>query len=457
MTKYTLIFALLSFASLFAVGDAAQPRAASRQSANVCRTQSLRMSGADVGALINACDQRLGAGEGVISVSGGGNISTRVVVSPRHTLSFESGIYTATTPGIVMVLKDSTALRCESLDVVLQESTANTNVGIGADGTPVHTIVEDFAGATRNGAASSNINISGCHFRGARRDFNSAYQTVSLGNCRDCAATGNYFDHTNAIGLQIGGGAMDGNFARNVTLDGNTFRGVASQNLAVTNGAGIRVTNNRFYAPGAPGGPGIAIIDVEPNTGDTIDGVEIANNLIDATDSAQDASGWKALDGISINAGNPTKRFAGVVVHDNTIIAGRKTDVGSRILYADILIRSASNVVVRSNKMNHGSRCILLDTGSSDNLIEQNTIENCGSGSTYPINLQTGVTRNRIINNVLTADAGDAIGALLLNAPHRERSIVEDAGADDNVFSGNVGDVTLSGRRSRVSAPARPR
>jgi hypothetical protein len=456
MTKYNLIFAALFFASRLAVGDAAQPFAPPPQSANVCRTQSLRTPGADIGALINGCDKRLGAGAGTISVSGGGNISTRVVVSSHHTLSFVSGVYTASTPGTVMHLKDSTALRCESLDVVLQESTtANTNGGIGADGTPVHTIVQDFAGGNRNGDASNNITISGCHFKGARRDFNSAYQTVALGNCLGCSATGNYFDHTNTIGLQIGGGAAYGNFASNVTLDNNTFRGVASQNLAITNGVGIRVTNNRFYAPGAPGGPGVAVIDVEPNTGDTVDGVEIARNLIDVKEGVQDAGGWKTIDGISINAGNPTRRFVGVIVHDNTIVAGSRADVGSRISYADILIRSASNVVVRSNKMNHGSTCILLDTGSSNNLIEQNRIENCGSGSTFPIHLQAGVTGNRILNNILTADAGDAMGALLINAPHRERAIVEAPGADNNIFSGNTGDVTLSGRRSR--SDARPR
>jgi hypothetical protein len=456
MNKHKLVFAALFFASRLVVGDAAQPFTSPPQSANVCRVQSQRTSGADVGALINACDKRLGAGAGVISVSGGGNISTRVVVSPHHTLSFAGGVYSASTPGVVITLKDSAAVRCESsAETALQESTANANAGIGADGSPVHTIVEDFAGATRNGSASSGITVSGCHFRGARRDFQSSYQTVSLGNCRDCSATGNFFDHTNAIGLQIGGGSMEGNFASNVTLDGNTFRGVASQNLAVTNGTGIKVTNNRFYAPGTPGGPGVAVIDVEPNTGDTVDGVDISRNLIDVTEGTQDAGGWKTIDGISINAGNPTKRFAGVVVHDNIIIAGLRTDVGSRISYADILIRSAPNVVVRSNKMNHGSTCILIDTGSSNNLIEQNTIENCGSGSTFPIHLQTGATGNRILNNVLSADAGDAMGALLINAPHRERSIVEDPGADNNIFSGNTGDVTLSGRRSR--SDARPR
>jgi hypothetical protein len=463
MTKYTLIFAPILFVAALFIGDVLpsldQFYVPPQQSANVCRTEGLRMNGAaDIGARINACDNKLGPGEGVIIVSGGGNISTRAVVSPRHTLSFVSGVYTASTPGSVMYLKDSATLRCESWDVVLQESTAaNANSGIGADGTPIYTIVQDFAGGNRNGDASNNIKISGCHFKGARRDFNSAYQTAALGNCRDCSATGNYFDHTNTIGLQIGGGAAYGNFASNVTLDNNTFRGVASQNLAVTNGAGIKVTNNRFYAPGAPGGPGVTVIDVEPNTGDTIDGVDIAQNLIDATDSAGDSGGWKTTNAIAINAGNPTKKFAGVVVHDNIIIAGRKTDVGSRISYSNILIRSASKVIVRDNKMNHGSRCILLDTDSSENLIEHNTIENCGSGSTYPINLQTGTTRNRILDNILTADPSDAMGIVLLNAPHRERSIVEDAGADDNFFSGNAGDVSLAGKRSRVETQPRQR
>jgi parallel beta-helix repeat protein len=452
MKTYKLSLILLLTASwLFAACAGAQTRTAARQSSGVCRV-SAPARGADLGALINACDQRLGSGAGTISVSGGGNIATRVVVSPRHTLLFAGGVYTASTPGTVMWLKDSSALRCEA-QAALQESTApNVNAGLGSDGTPVFTIVSDFAGGNRNGDASRNIQISGCRFSGARRDFNSAYQTVALGNCRDCSATGNSFEQTRTIGLQVGGGSTYGNFARNVTLDGNTFRGVASQNLAVTNGAAIRVTNNRFYAPGQPGGPGVTVIDVEPNTGDVIDGLDISRNLIDATDSAHDNGSWKTTNGIAVNGGNPTKKFAGVVVRDNTLVAGRKTDQGSKILYANVIIRAAHGVIVRDNRMNHGSRCIVLDDGSSDNLVEGNTIENCGSGSTYPIHLQAGVRRNRIVNNVLTADPADAIGALLLNAPHRERSIVEDAGADENVFSGNVGDVTVSGRRSRVES-----
>lgn len=462
MKKYTLTLVSLFFAAACAAGGAAtqnrpaQNRTPSRASGNVCRVAAPR--GADVGALVNECDRRLGAGEGVISVSGGGNIATRVVVSPRHTLLFEGGVYTASTPGSVILLKDSSTLRCASWDAVLEETTAaNVNAGIGADGTPVHTIAQDYAGGTRNGDVSNSVNITGCHFRGSRRDFNSAYQTVALGNCQNCSATGNYFEGTNTIALQIGGGSAYGHFARNVTLDNNTFRGVASQNLAVTNGADVRVTNNKFYAPGKPGGPGVTVIDVEPNTGDVIDGLDISNNLIDATDGAQDAGGWKTTNAIAVNAGNPTKRFAGVVVRDNTIVAGRRTDQGSRISYSNILVRSASGVVVRNNRMNHGSRCILLDTGSSDNLVEGNRIENCGSGSTFPINLQAGARRNRIVNNTLTADPGDAMGSILLNAPHRERGILEEPGADENVFIGNAGDVTLSGRRSRVERGPGPR
>lgn len=457
MMKHTQALALLLCAAALATaGGAAQTNTTARQPGNVCRVAAPRAPGADVGALINACDQRLGAGEGTIAVSGGGNIATRVVVSPRHTLLFEDGTYTASTPGVVLWLKDSSALRCRSLGVVLQESTAaNVSAGIGADGTPVFTIAQDFAGGNRNGDPSNDIQITGCHFRGARPDFNSAYQTVSLGNCRACSATGNFFDQTRTIGLQVGGGSAYGHFARNVTFDGNRFRGVASQNLAVTNGAAIRVTNNRFEAPGQPGGPGVSVIDVEPNWDDVVDGVDISRNTIDAADSAGDATGWKTTNGIVINASNPTKKFAGVVVSDNVIIAGHKTERGSRIMYADILIRTARGVVVRNNRMNHGSRCILLDYGTSDTLVEGNTIENCGSGSTFPITL-SNASRNRVVNNVLTADPSDAIWPEVLNAGHRERVIYEEAGSDDNVFSGNTADVAVTGRRSRLdSRPGR--
>src|SRR5215204_349336 len=125
--KLSLIL-LLTASALVAAAAGAQTRTAARQSSGVCRV-SAPSRGADLGALINACDQRLGSGGGTISVSGGGNIATRVVVSPRHTLLFAGGVYTASTPGTVMWLKDSTALRCES-QAALQESTApNVNAG----------------------------------------------------------------------------------------------------------------------------------------------------------------------------------------------------------------------------------------------------------------------------------------------------------------------------------------
>src|SRR5687768_12979463 len=203
MKKYTLAIVAFFSAAACAAGGAAQNRprqntaAAPRQSSNVCRV-SAPSRGADLGALINDCDRRLGASDGTIQVSGGGNIATRDTVSSRHTLLFRRGVYTATTPGSTIWLKDSSTLRCESWDAVLEESTAaNVSYGIGADGTPVYTIAQDWAGGNRNGDVAANVHITGCHFRGARRDFNSAYQTVALGNCQNCSATGNYFEGVN--------------------------------------------------------------------------------------------------------------------------------------------------------------------------------------------------------------------------------------------------------------------
>src|SRR5882672_8444004 len=88
-----------------------------------------QMSGNDVGAKINACDAKLGSNKGEILLSRGGTISTPVVISSNHTLRVSGGIYKATAGGPVIRLKDDSALVCDSLDAVLEESTGKNGEG----------------------------------------------------------------------------------------------------------------------------------------------------------------------------------------------------------------------------------------------------------------------------------------------------------------------------------------
>ncbi|HEY0385216.1 MAG TPA: hypothetical protein VGC64_04360, partial [Pyrinomonadaceae bacterium] len=189
--------------------------------------------GADIGMKINAADADLGADSGEIRVAAGGQIATQINISAHHTLRFTGGSYTATTNSSVIRLKDNSSLECNSWDIVLRESTGKVG------GSSPFSIVRDYNGDVSNHTQSENINIRGCHFKGARSDFNSTPQTVGLGNCRNCQVTNNWLDATRTIGIQAGGGSGLGFYASNVLIAHNLFTEVASQNIAVTNGDGV--------------------------------------------------------------------------------------------------------------------------------------------------------------------------------------------------------------------------
>ncbi len=359
--------------------------------------------GVDIGAKINAAGKSLGAGPGEIQISGGGRFDTQAVISPGHTLRLKGGVYKSTVPGPSVLLSDNTALVADSWDSVLEESTA-TNDSNGLNnrtGQSVFTIVQGRAGALRNGDLSMNIRIEGVHFRGARSDFNSTHQTVSLGNCHNCVASRNWLENTRTIGIQAGGGAMYGHSAKNVRINDNLFTGVASQNLAFTNVVGAEASRNRFQRMGQVGGPGVSVIDVEPNTDDSIDDLLISDNIIEAEESAADAGGPKATNGIVVNNGNPTKIFARVRVERNTILGYNKHKAGGGgIIFAAILLRTAKGTIVSSNKVHRVTRGILVDYQSTGNVIENNLLEDCGSGSTGAIMLEDS-SGNTVRGNTL--------------------------------------------------------
>ena len=409
------------------------------------RVDAEKFPGADLGARINAADKSLGAGAGEIVVSSGGTVRTQVVVSPGHTLRFASGTYASEVNGSTYLLKDGASLRCGGGAVLLEGTAPNpSGAGVGTLGSSLFTIVQDYAGGTVNGGISRNIEVSGCTFRGKRADFNSAYQTVAMGNCHDCRVEGNRFENTRTIGVQLGGGSMAGNYARNSVIARNEFVGVASQNAAITNCVGCRVENNRFSAPGQLNGPGSTVIDIEPNTGDRIDDILISGNHIDASETPLDAGGPKANNGIAVNGGNPTALFRNVRVVGNTVIGARHDAPWNRINYAGILLRAAGATVVERNTVRRVSRGIVVDDGSTDFTLQGNTLISCGSGSTMPVSIENS-SNGRVLNNQLRAEPGDA-----LNLGERALVIHEAPPSDNNLFQGNQAAVHKTGRRSRL-------
>lgn len=412
----------------------------SAQQGAVCLAS--QMPGRDIGAKINACDARLGTANGTIKLSGGGTIATPVVISPNHTLQVASGVYRATNDGAVIRLKDNSSLICDSWDAVLMESTGKND---GA-GVKPFTIVTAYNGSTvdsPNGNLTRNLVVKGCHFKGARPDFDSASQTVALANCHNCSATNNWLDATRTIGIQIGGGSSLGHYANNVIIAKNKFTDVASQNLAVVNSTNVQVIDNTIKSPGLAGGPGVVPIDVEPNVGDRIVNIKIANNLVDMTATPIDASGVKALHGIAINNLNGAKPFTGVEVTQNTVYGADLKDPFNRVSGGLILLREAQNTIVSNNILRRGTYCILIDSGSSRLRVIGNQLSSCGSGSTPPFNIQDS-SNNEIFDNRLFNDPAN-----IHDFSSISKNIVEGGASNNNVFRGNDAVVHIAGRGSR--------
>jgi hypothetical protein len=388
------------------------PRTVTASTAGLRRVNAHEFPGDDIGTKINNAAKSLGGTAGEIILTSGGLFKVTAIIPAGCTLLLKGGVYKSVTPGPLILLNDNSALVGDNYDAVLEESTGDSiSPGISpTTGRPIHTIVQDLAGATLNGTSCRGIRIEHVHFRGARKDFNSAFQTASLGNCRNGKAVRNLFDSTRTIGLQVGGGSALGNYAQDCELDDNKFIAVASQNLAVTNGINISVRRNVCERAGQPNGPGVTCIDVEPNVGDRVENVVVEANVMDCRQSPQDAGGNKVLNAISINNGNGANPWRNISVIGNEVLgwewkAGHI--MGGGIGYAAILLRSCDGTIMQRNKVTRCSRGILVDTHSQNNRIENNELLSCGSGSTAAIQIQDTSRGNVVRGNRLSAIPGD--------------------------------------------------
>ena len=435
MALASVAAAALGFPAAQKVQTGARPQASTR-----CLVTA--MNGNDVGARINACDAKLGVNRGEIVLNGGGTIATPVIISSNHTLRVSGGIYKATAGGPVLRLKDNSTLVCDSFDAVLEESTG-TN---GEVGVKPFTIVAAYAGSSRdalNGTLARGLSIKGCHFRGARSDFDSASQTIALGNCHDCSVTNNWLEATRTIGIQTGGGSGMGNYADNVIIAKNLLTNVASQNIAVVNSSNVQVSDNTMRAPGMANGPGVVPIDVEPNVGDRIVNVKIVNNLVDMTNTAIDAGGAKGLHGIAINNLNHAVPFTGIEVSNNTIYGADLKDPNNHVSGGLILVRGAANTLIANNTLRRGTYCILIDSGSSGVTVSGNQLSSCGSGSTQSVKIVDS-SNNQFLNNKLWGDPAN-----LFDLSQIGKLMVEMGASNNNTFRGNDANISLSGRGSR--------
>jgi hypothetical protein len=329
-----------------------------------------RYPGADLGAKINAADRALGASPGVIVARGGGRITTPIVVSERHTLQLMAGTYAPTTADIPVLLKSGASLVGEGMErTILLESTAKDQF----------TVVGAHNSSRRNGDTDSDISIRDIQIKGANAGFNSAYQAVSLGNCKNCAVERVHLNGTRSIGVQLGGSGQFGNFAENSRVVNCLFTNVASQNLALANGRNITFENNRFVNPGQPGGPGSTVIDLEPNhVDDHLENIIIRNNFIDARTHRIQAG-----NGIVVQSTSLTRFVGPVLIEGNTIYGGNNvppeiTNILSNGIY--VFGQTMRDVTIRNNKVTRTGQSGLHLEGSHFTVLNNQFTDVGGGG-----------------------------------------------------------------------------
>ena len=388
------------------------------QGKSVCVANEQR--GADLGEKINACDRLLGARAGEITVSPGGPIRTQVTISGGHTLRLRPGVYPSNfvdpgADGIIRLKSGSRIVGAGQEATILEESSEPAIVG----GTLRNhwTVITDYEGSLNNYSASRDIRISDLQIRGAATAYNSAPPAISLGNCHNCSVERVTLNGTRAIGIQAGGGAEEGNLADGVVIRDCLLRGVASQSLAVVNGANITLERNRIIAPGANPSPeqarrmqnpppGNVPIDLEPNSiKDTMRNIVIRGNVIDASDSP----GLNTLNGIVIQNpfGIPAARFGPILVEGNRVICARLADTTNHIAATAIWINGASATRVVNNYIQRAYDGIRISS-ALDFEVSRNQLVSCGFTANSSMVLE-GVLRGSITDNVLTIGPGDAL------------------------------------------------
>ncbi len=343
--------------------------------------------GADLGAKINAADKSLGAAQGEIVVTGGGTISTQVIISSGHVLRFQNGTYATKTSNIPILMKSGSSVIGAGWDAIILESTAAGQF----------TVISAYNQSVENGTADSDLTIRDIQVKGANPGFNSAPQAISLGNCSNCVVDKVWINGTRSIGIQLGGSSRRGHFASNSKVINCLFTRVASQNLALVNGKNILFEGNRFLASGQIGGPGNTNIDLEVNEeADRLEDVIIRNNLIDVRKSETSPTG----NGILIQASSGTPYVGPVLVEKNTIIGGETEGVVTNVLSNGIYVFGSTmrDVTVRDNIIRRTGQAGIRIEGTRIN-VTNNQLFDVGGGGTPGFIVIT--TNSRIVGNSL--------------------------------------------------------
>lgn len=385
------------------------------QTQRMRRLSANTFPGVDLGAKINAADRALGANGGEITVSGGGIISTQIIVSSGHVLHFLPGTYAFRTADTPILMKSNSSVVGSGWDSILVESTAPGQF----------VVICAYNQQFLNGSPDAGLVIRDLQVKGANPGFHSAPPAIYLGNCSDCLIDKVWVNGTRSIGIAVGGSGSGGHFAQNSKVTNCRFTRVASQNLALVNGRNIVFEGNQFITSGQVGGPGNTNIDVEPNeTGDRLQDVIIRNNLIDVRNSDTSPTG----NGIVVQATTGTPYVGPITIENNTVIGGSNTGTITNVLSNGIYVfgTTMQDVMIRNNKITRTGQSGIRIEGTRISVLN-NQLTDVGGGGTPGFVVQA--TDSRIIGNTLSYSG---------NGPADSRMVVL-PGSRGNVIQNNRG------------------
>ncbi len=390
--------------------------------------------GGDVGAKINAADSSLGTQVGEIQVSGGGTISTRVVLSANHTLRFAAGTYTFVNEPILM--REHTQVIGSGWDTILVEPTGNRWFVIASyNGTMAQGI---------SGPIDEDQVVRDLQIKGANPNWDSAQSTIWFGNVHRAIVMNVWFNGTRANGVSAGGWGINGNYAEDVWLVNNKFTQVAAQEANGINARRMTIANNVFEKPGSLDGPFQAVIDMEPNViEDKMEDIAILNNTLDSRGSARCNSSnfivYQPFSGATTYTGGPA------IIAGNTMTGLADNQSCTYSSNGIIITKASHDVQIFNNNLSGcGQNGLYIDGGTRIS-IYNNVVTNCGTGGIEAVRI--GATDSNIFNNTITAPWGAA-----------NTQIVELSNASNNNYYNNgSGPYTLQSSSHQVNtAPVAP-
>lgn len=376
-----------------------------------------QLSGADVGAKINAANALLGADAGTIIYLGGGNIATQISLSPYRILHLGAGVYTCTTPDVPLLVDSFSIVEGEGWGTILEET---TTLPLSQGGIQLGVIWQKPT-YNSNGSTAQCIFIRDLQVRGARSDYGSAVPAIHLGNTHHFRVTNVYLNSTHAIGINAGAAptiGLDplalGRYAEDGVVSGCYFERVASQNLAVVNGKNIVFDSNIFKNPSQTGGPGVTVIDAEVNSwaDDRMENITIINNVLDSRGSEITPHG-------NFIAYQPGTTYSGPAkISGNLAYADQHTSNGV------FLTSNAKDLQISDNYF-FGMGQAGIQAAGTRLWIMNNVLEDCGSGGVSSL-LVDSVTNSVIADNIIR------------NPSAGTSNITESGASSNNNFSNNL-------------------